>query len=70
MRPRKPNFRAAGLRRRRDVFLGFAFGFARLAAVFDDPDGYRRSATKGGFRRRESLILRPARPWFMRNING
>ena len=71
MSTRKPAFRAAGLRRRRLVFLGFAFGFVRLAAVFfDDPPGYRLSATKGGFRRRESLILRPARPLLPCSINA
>lgn len=47
---REDRVRAAGLGR--DLGLGLAF-----ALGFDCPDGYRRSATRGGLRRGESVML-------------
>ena len=62
IKPRKPVLRVEALRFRRVVFLDLVFDFERFAADLRPPPEYRLSATKGGFRRRELLIMRPARP--------
>lgn len=62
IRPRDPVLRVEDLRFRRIVLLDLVFVFGRFAADLRPPPEYRLSATKGGFRRRELLIMRPARP--------